>query len=268
MRNRSTSIDCCHPSTGEPKCGRPASRTSGRVMRGRKKASSPTSTRGSTTQSGPNCSSRPLPGAWSPRPSPSASGLILRSTCPNRSWRSSSTRLARRSGTRFATTCRRERSRARTRSICRRRRSTPVRARLVRASGRAGRLPTRTRSQSPSQVTRDGFVVWKGETSTSLLHRRFDDLVEHLYRNCTFPDGAVLTTGTGLVPDMSFNLAPGDVAEVAIEGIGTLVNEVRHATDAQLRLAHSRPRAQPARLTSRPPRRSDPERSQLSLLLA
>jgi 2-dehydro-3-deoxy-D-arabinonate dehydratase len=82
------------------------------------------------------------------------------------------------------------------------------------------------------QVTRDGTAVWEGETSTSLLHRRFDDLVEHLYRNSDFPDGAVLSTGTGLVPDITFNLEPGDAVEVAIDGIGTLVNEVRPATYA------------------------------------
>jgi 2-dehydro-3-deoxy-D-arabinonate dehydratase len=81
------------------------------------------------------------------------------------------------------------------------------------------------------RVRRDGVAVWEGETSTSHLHRRFDDIVEHLYRNYTFPDGAVLSTGTGLVPDMTFTLQPGDVVDVAIDGIGTLVNDVRYATD-------------------------------------
>jgi 2-dehydro-3-deoxy-D-arabinonate dehydratase len=80
------------------------------------------------------------------------------------------------------------------------------------------------------RVIRSGAVAWDGETSTSLLHRRFDDMVEHLYRNNTFPDGAVLSTGTGLVPDMTFTLEPGDVVDVTIDGIGTLVNDVRHAT--------------------------------------
>ena len=81
------------------------------------------------------------------------------------------------------------------------------------------------------RVRRDGVAVWEGETSTAHLHRRFDDIVEHLYRNYTFPDGAVLSTGTGLVPDMTFTLQPGDVVDVAIDGIGTLVNDVRHATE-------------------------------------
>ena len=82
------------------------------------------------------------------------------------------------------------------------------------------------------RVARDDTAVWEAQTNTSLLHRPFHDIVEHLYRNNTFPDGAVLSTGTGLVPDMAFTLQPGDVVEVAIEGVGTLVNDVRHATES------------------------------------
>jgi 2-dehydro-3-deoxy-D-arabinonate dehydratase len=81
------------------------------------------------------------------------------------------------------------------------------------------------------RVTRDGTVAWEAQTNTSLLHRRFHDIVEHLYRSNTFPDGAVLSTGTGLVPDMTFTLESGDVVVVDIDGIGTLVNYVRPATD-------------------------------------
>jgi 2-dehydro-3-deoxy-D-arabinonate dehydratase len=81
-------------------------------------------------------------------------------------------------------------------------------------------------------VKRDGTAVWEGETSTSMLHRRFDDMVEHLYRNSSFPDGAVLSTGTGLVPDITFSLELGDTVEVAIDGLGTLINDVREATES------------------------------------
>jgi 2-dehydro-3-deoxy-D-arabinonate dehydratase len=80
------------------------------------------------------------------------------------------------------------------------------------------------------RVSRGGIAVWDAQTNTSLLHRRFHDMVEHLYRSNTFPDGAVLSTGTGLVPDLTFTLEPGDVVLVTIDGIGTLVNHVRTAT--------------------------------------
>jgi 2-dehydro-3-deoxy-D-arabinonate dehydratase len=80
------------------------------------------------------------------------------------------------------------------------------------------------------RVSRGGIAVWDAQTNTSLLRRRFHDMVEHLYRSNTFPDGAVLSTGTGLVPDLTFTLEPGDVVLVTIDGIGTLVNHVRTAT--------------------------------------
>jgi 2-dehydro-3-deoxy-D-arabinonate dehydratase len=79
-------------------------------------------------------------------------------------------------------------------------------------------------------VYRSGAVAWQGETSTALMHRELTDLVGYLYRCASFPHGAVLSTGTGLVPELSFSLAPGDTVRVDIEGIGSLVNPVRAAT--------------------------------------
>jgi 2-dehydro-3-deoxy-D-arabinonate dehydratase len=75
-------------------------------------------------------------------------------------------------------------------------------------------------------VVRSAAVAFTGTTRTSTMRRTFDDLVEHLYRGDHFPDGAVLSTGTGVVPDMSFTLEDGDVVRIVIEGIGTLTNHV------------------------------------------
>jgi 2-dehydro-3-deoxy-D-arabinonate dehydratase len=71
-------------------------------------------------------------------------------------------------------------------------------------------------------VVREGASVWTGATSTSTLHRRFDDLVADLGRELSFPDGAVLSTGTGLVPGLCFTLCPGDVVTIEIEDVGQL----------------------------------------------
>jgi 2-dehydro-3-deoxy-D-arabinonate dehydratase len=79
-------------------------------------------------------------------------------------------------------------------------------------------------------VRRARSVVWSGQTSTAQLHRDLAELVEYLFRSASFPHGVVLSTGTGLVPELSFTLAPGDEVEVGIEGIGTLTNVVRPAT--------------------------------------
>jgi 2-dehydro-3-deoxy-D-arabinonate dehydratase len=76
-------------------------------------------------------------------------------------------------------------------------------------------------------------VRWQGETSTALLHRTFDDLVEHLRRQTGFPDGVVLSTGTGLVPDLDFTLQVGDLVEISVSGVGTLRNRVVLASAEQ-----------------------------------
>jgi 2-dehydro-3-deoxy-D-arabinonate dehydratase len=75
-------------------------------------------------------------------------------------------------------------------------------------------------------ITRDGSDIWAGSASTSGLHRKFPELTAFLYRADVFPDGAVLATGTSLVPELPFSLAHGDTVTIAIDGIGTLVNPV------------------------------------------
>ena len=71
-------------------------------------------------------------------------------------------------------------------------------------------------------IERGGEVAWEGETSTSGLKRRLEELVEYLYREDDFPDGAVISTGTALVPDNPFTLEAGDVVTIAIDQLGTL----------------------------------------------
>ena len=74
-------------------------------------------------------------------------------------------------------------------------------------------------------IRRGGALAFSGQTSTSRLRRSPEELAGWLCRELTFPRGAVLLTGTGIVPD-AFTLLPGDVVEIEIEGIGRLVNAV------------------------------------------
>jgi 2-dehydro-3-deoxy-D-arabinonate dehydratase len=76
------------------------------------------------------------------------------------------------------------------------------------------------------EIRRDGTVVFDGTTRVDQLKRTFAELVEHLFRSQAFPNGAVLLTGAGIVPDDSFTLSAGDVVRIAISGIGTLENPV------------------------------------------
>lgn len=94
-------------------------------------------------------------------------------------------------------------------------------------------------------VTRSGSVAWSGHIDTGSLHRQPDDLVGHLFAEEQFPDGVVLSTGTGIVPDMDFGLAAGDTVAIAIDQVGTLTNPVVSGKDTFTWLAdadaHHRP---------------------------
>ncbi|MGN6743828.1 MAG: fumarylacetoacetate hydrolase family protein [Amnibacterium sp.] len=76
-------------------------------------------------------------------------------------------------------------------------------------------------------IERDEHVVFEGATSTATITRELDDLGAWLFAAMPFPAGAVLLTGTGVVPYEGFTLAEKDVVTVSIDGIGTLVNPVR-----------------------------------------
>lgn len=76
------------------------------------------------------------------------------------------------------------------------------------------------------QIERAGQVYWNGETSTARLHRNLPELVEYLFREDAFPQGVILCTGTGLVPEHPFTLTEGDVVHIEIEQLGTLSNPV------------------------------------------
>ena len=81
-----------------------------------------------------------------------------------------------------------------------------------------------------ASVLRGGRAVWHGETSTARLHRGLDELVHYLFRCASFPHGVILSTGTGLVPELDFTLLDGDEVQIDIAGVGSLTNVVRPAT--------------------------------------
>lgn len=74
-------------------------------------------------------------------------------------------------------------------------------------------------------VTRAGKPVFQGETRTSQLKRPLEELVAYLGRELTFPHGAFLATGTGIVPPEDFSMAPDDTVRITI-GDMTLSNPV------------------------------------------
>jgi len=79
-------------------------------------------------------------------------------------------------------------------------------------------------------VKRGNSDVFVGETSTAQMKRGFDELVSYMGRHNSFPHGAFLLTGTGIVPPDDFTLAQGDVVTITIDGVGTLINQIEQAS--------------------------------------
>jgi len=76
------------------------------------------------------------------------------------------------------------------------------------------------------EILRNGQTEFSGATALTELKREPASLAEYLFRDNSFPFGAFLMTGTGIVPPDSFTLESGDQIRITIEPIGTLVNEV------------------------------------------
>ena len=79
------------------------------------------------------------------------------------------------------------------------------------------------------QIARDGRPIFADETSTARLHRSFSELIAYLGRDNLFPAGAILLTGTGIVPPDDVTLEAGDVVRITIDrlGLDPLENTVR-----------------------------------------
>ncbi|HEY2581825.1 MAG TPA: fumarylacetoacetate hydrolase family protein [Mucilaginibacter sp.] len=73
-------------------------------------------------------------------------------------------------------------------------------------------------------IKRADKIVYQDSTTVSLIKRSFKELTTYLFSECDFPNGCFLMTGTCLVPSSDFTLQRGDVVEISIDKIGTLIN--------------------------------------------
>ena len=76
------------------------------------------------------------------------------------------------------------------------------------------------------EILRGGESMYKDQVKISMMKRTHTELVGYLFRECNFPKGCFLMTGTCLVPDENFTLKEGDMIHIKIDGIGELVNKV------------------------------------------
>lgn len=76
-------------------------------------------------------------------------------------------------------------------------------------------------------IKRDDKAVFEGSIGINQMRRAPEELVSFVYRECSFPRGCLIMTGTGIVPGNDFTLKAGDEINISIDHIGTLVNIVR-----------------------------------------
>lgn len=76
------------------------------------------------------------------------------------------------------------------------------------------------------EIVRDGQEVFSSAVSINTMKRKHKDLVAYLFRECNFPQGCFLMTGTGIIPPDEFTLQVGDTTLITIAHIGTLTNVV------------------------------------------
>jgi len=76
-------------------------------------------------------------------------------------------------------------------------------------------------------IDRENKKVFEGSIAISQIKRTLQELVSFVYRECSFPYGCLIMTGTGIVPGSDFTLQRGDLIKISIDHIGELVNTVQ-----------------------------------------
>ncbi len=76
------------------------------------------------------------------------------------------------------------------------------------------------------EIFRNDVLAFEGDTDLATMKRTPEELAGYLFRELEFPQGCFLMTGTGIVPGTDFSLQSGDRIEIAIEGVGKLIQTV------------------------------------------
>jgi 2-dehydro-3-deoxy-D-arabinonate dehydratase len=76
------------------------------------------------------------------------------------------------------------------------------------------------------EINRNGKMAYEGKVAISQMKRTPEELASFVFRECSFPFGCLIMTGTGIVPENDFTLQAGDEIRISIDGIGQLVNMV------------------------------------------
>jgi len=86
--------------------------------------------------------------------------------------------------------------------------------------------PLSSNTQIAMRIIRKEERVFEGSIQIDQMKRKHSELVEYLFRECDFPLGCYLMTGTGIIPPNDFTLELKDVIQITIAQIGLLENIV------------------------------------------
>jgi 2-dehydro-3-deoxy-D-arabinonate dehydratase len=78
------------------------------------------------------------------------------------------------------------------------------------------------------EIKRNSATIFEDKIAINQMKRTPQELVSFVYRECSFPHGCLIMTGTGIVPGNDFNLQSGDEIKISIDKIGTLINRVHN----------------------------------------
>ena len=76
------------------------------------------------------------------------------------------------------------------------------------------------------EIIREGKIMYSDTVAINRMKRTHTELAGFLFRECEFPSGCYLMTGTCLVPPNDFTLQVNDTVRIEIHRIGTLINTV------------------------------------------
>ena len=109
----------------------------------------------------------------------------------------------------------------------------------------AGEAPDPAAMEITLSIKRDGAALFRDSCSVADMKRGLPELADWLWRGQDLPLGAVLLTGTSIVPPPDLTLRPGDQVTIAITGLGQLTNPVE--------LVDTTPSYQEAKMRAWPP---------------
>ena len=75
-------------------------------------------------------------------------------------------------------------------------------------------------------ISRNHQIAFKDSIAINQMKRTPEELSSFIFRECSFPHGCMIMTGTGIVPGNDFTLKSGDEISITIDKIGELVNVV------------------------------------------